>query len=395
MLKGAILAGVVILVALALWVGNMSAYRQVERLISEANAMGIRTEIPPPMRNADAERARKLLSKFSELEEPLNKLNIYSDTEDPAELKKYLDAVSPLFPAAEALSNCTSYGYKDSAPYLDALHGVMVLTARGNYAIHKRDFQSLLSSASAIRRIADLMPHEDSLANMLAATFCVEYCNMLQRAAEQFGHPSQIAAIEAEADNWIRESFKTAAAYLAGNELRLIDDAANSKHPTTSTWEKIQIAVQQSPAAVARAKIEELRASMDIYPKWNDDEYVISKHDGEEPWGGVYWIAKILKSQERQLRTSVRAMRLTIRARRIKAETRDWPSIEDLGRLGLETTDPISGKPYQWKKFEGKLRIVGAEINRTDDGISEGFVLLSPAESRRSAPSRSGSEQPF
>jgi hypothetical protein len=376
-----LLAVVSVLVALAVWVGGVALERMYDDLRAEAVSKGMSLTIPVGERNADAERLRADLKAFQDLRPNLRGIEIY--TEDPDELSVVMREIRGILPTAYALSSCESYGGRTWGPTtMAALAAVDFLNADGNSAIAERDFPGLLKAAAAIRRIANMFPQEEVIGSAMISLKSLYYCSLLQRAAEAFDKREQIDAIFREADHWAIRSFNVAAAHCAANEMIFIDEEAASPPPDMTAVEKMRHALTTTRTAVKKRKVFALREAIEIYPKWSDDVALVEACEpGTITWSGVRDSFRLLKSVELDLRAAFASLYATLHARRSTISGGELPTMEQLAAAGVETKEPVSGKPYEWRDFEGKKRLFG--FHHGHGTPTEGFLLQSTPESIR------------
>ncbi|MDQ2987237.1 MAG: hypothetical protein M3R13_11075 [Armatimonadota bacterium] len=374
-----VVAALLIVVGLGMWLGGMSARNQIIRLTREAKEAGLVFE---PVQNPPNPKAEAIRRKINALRDKRDgKTTIYSDTENVAEMALLIERDKDIHDLAIELSNCTSYGRGDDNLYLETLRGLTPLIVRGNFAVTQGDVSALLASATAMRRLSNLMPRQESVACIVAEMFLYEYATLLQSGAEAFANNiDALIAIEAEARQWKEGSFEDAARHQIGEILRWIDEAAK-EDPNESVWDTLQRWAANARNESDREKIAALKQMIEVCGRWQDDAFILGTDHG----GGSherYWHAGSLKEQEILAVSYLRSLALTLRARTIKAKTGHWPSIEELAASGLNTLDPILRRPYRWQVFEGNQRILGSRFG--GETPIEDFVLLTGPERLRS-----------
>lgn len=372
------------LIGLAVWFGGQSIERRFTELSAEAEAMGMSLTMPEPEHNAEAERHRAALKEFDKRELRFQEQGISTETEDPQELDRVLAEISAILPSAYALSRCRTYGFEESPSMgLDALQALILLTPEANKAIAERDLSRLLNSTAAIRRLAHLLRRDGIVSSGTISLFAGEYCSLLQRGAETFARPDQIEAIVAEAKRWEIHFFEVAARHLAADQMEMID-MDTEPPPKATILQRAEHAAWSSKPGITKQKIFVLQQAIEVYPKWSDDAVLLKLSDPIlSVYGWVHHFARSLKLRELEMRASFASLWATLHARSRVVRGDDWPTMEELAALGVQTVDPVTGKPYEWREFEGKKRLFG--LNHADEGPPvERFLLLSGAEWGRS-----------
>lgn len=378
----AIVAVLGVLVALAVWVGGRAIESTLANLRREAESLGLSLTMPTRERDAEAERHRATLREFEKTERLLN-LGRSSSTEDPQELEAVMAKLTKILPTVYALSECGSSGNEERPFFRDVLAAVIFLTPDANQAIVEKDLDRLLRASAAIRKLAHLLPPEDTISSGTISIVARVYCGLLQRGAEAFLTPKEIDAIADEARLWEILSFDVAAEHMAAERFETIDADAASAPPNATLTQRIDHAAWSTKGGIAKQKIFVLREAIDIYPKWNDDgEFLKSTEPSLVTFSSVRHFARFLKVQELELRALLASLWATLHARRLVLQGRHWPTLEELAKLGVQAADPVTGTPYEWREFEGKQRLFGLQHATEGPPVAE-FLLLSDAESQR------------
>jgi len=358
----------------------MAIERMLTDLSAEAEAMGMSLSIPDRPDDPGAERLRAELSDFDK-RLSFSRLGLSPSTEDPQALEAVMAEVQGILPTVYALSECKSYGYEEWPFLIAALSAVIILTPDANQAVIEKDLDRLLKATAAMRRLAHLLLQEGTVASMTISIIAEDYCALLQRAVETFSDRDEIDAIADEARAWKILSFDVAAAHLAAEEFQWIE--SSELQPNATLTQRIQHAAWNTANGKRKRKVFVLSEALEVFPKWKDDAQLLKLTEpGHVTFSDIRHYARNLKLRELGLRASFASLWATLKGRRRVVAGKPWPTIEELEELGAQTADPVTGKPYEWREFEGNKRLFGL-VHQDQGPPVEAFLLLSEAESER------------
>ena len=375
--------GVVLIAAfipLVVFLGGMGLRQRFDRLSGQAKALGMPVDMPDRGRNEVAEAYRRKIIAFDEnLGPETAHLSFYS--ESPKNIDFAHRVIGPILPTAYSLSECDSYGKSGIDDLrLEAWTTISYLYTDGNYALAKRDFPSVIKAARAMRLFTELVPSDDTIGAACTSTFAGLYACLLQRAAESTRTEAELESIAGEAAHWKLNDFSHTVRNSIAEEFDRIDHDVASSLAHVSPIERAQEMMWNTEPAKQKRKIFALKNGTELFPLWSDDKK-IWKLSGTRDATMIEFFWGFIKEREFELRRSFASLHATLHARKAQLEGGPWPTIEELGALGVETSDPIFGKPYVWKDFEGEKRLYGNVDPR--DPNENGFLLLSDDEQQR------------
>ena len=373
-----VLAALILLVAAPLLYGKWRLQRNYDELTAKATSLGIKLALPEPVHDAEAEVLRNKIKEFHERDLNYETLEISLDTDDPRHINIILSDIKEILPACFALSAEDSFGY-DKGPSLQAIEALMFLNVVAKKSVIDLDLNAFLQTVAAIRKIAHLIDRTETISAGATAMFFEVYGGLLLQAADAFHRADQVSLLIAELNNWKVADFKLPASYLAAREFSYLDDDVAT--PTEGIVDKALRPIMSSKTAILEDKVSILRQAIDLLPRWADSRFILiatEKFDGEV---SVPYFARFIKLCELEIRAMYASARAGLHARLLAVNKKPTPTIRELKELGIQTEDPVTGKQYEWRDFNGKPRLFGV-IHRDEGPPVEGWLLLTERERR-------------
>jgi hypothetical protein len=369
--SGLAVAGVVL--AAVFWVDQVSAGRQLPRLIEEAERLGLYTKLPKPVADSKAEDLRRKINASQTVTQQFSARKIFTDTQDLAEQAALKGELDGYIDAAVELSKCDNYGgpSQKNDLYLEAITAAELLAFDCGYARNRSDFSLSITRMGAIRDVAALLPERDIISGLVLELIVEIYCNEMQQLVDAFGTAPHLRQLVKEANAWKPISFEVAAKYMPASQLASIDESIDQEQPEVSMWQRLAGFAQPRKVSKTIEKVKELETLIAICPRWNEPDHVLKESLARDD----HFVGTI-KCQEQLAISRIRAIQAVVAANLYFVEHGEWPTRSKLESLGINMTDPITSEKYEWLDVDGKKRIRGT-IRQTPDQkpVSSPFFL--------------------
>lgn len=355
---------------------EVAVERRMERLHAQAVSMGMYLSSLPEVTNEKAEGIRAQIRSLA-LAKKLEPLGLSIFSEDPIELRKIRPVISDQIELAFTLSEQPGLGRDQTTGFADISFAIEALGVEGNFGITEKNLDTVLRASAAIRRIAHMLPIEGWLKPYLFVSFARPYAELLQRAVETFEQPGDVDAVIAEFKKWEIKDLRYSAAYLVSDAFQQIEAP---RMPRARFVDNVRYKFYHSPPVIARMKADALQDSIEIFSNWQNHAKLLDAPT-VKAYGTIGFTAYQIKLAEIELLSRMNALWAKLIAHRRVAGGWSWPDIEELEGEGVFRSEPVTGRPFAWRPFDGKLRVYGYFLER--DAYAPRFGILSPAEKLR------------